>query len=318
MPPLEKVLVNLVTGFDKAGKTEFLRRLLLSAPAAERLAVLTTADQSILDEAVKARSAAIPAGSDDQGAPLSNVLVRRIDGPCPCCEGVAAFQWALREVVDGFHPDRIVVEAPSSAEPSRLQAAFFQNAAASRRMRLEPSLCVVDASLFHSLLREHSHRYVRPIRGANVVLLNQVDHCPPSQLADVRSSVEDLNPRAWIQELTTDDLGLPLLYMGRWTEGDCSAEGLSATEAAYHCFSHVIEGPPLDRARLERLLMRLPRELFRLSGTVRVSEGTFRLEYVTGQYEFEPAPDSEASSFTFVGRKLNRERFRTLLERCRP
>jgi hypothetical protein len=128
----------------------------------------------------------------------------------------------------------------------------------------------------------------------------------------VQSEVEKLNPRAWIQVCDRGQVPLSVLFMQGSVRGGAAGE-----EFGYSCFSYEGGSAVLDRGRLERLLKRLPRELFRLRGVVKTDEGTYRLEYVTGTYDLEPAPASDPGPLEFVGRGLNKGRLISLFDRCR-
>jgi G3E family GTPase len=293
-----QVLINLVSGFAGAGKTTLLTNLLRQGAPDESVALLLN-------------------GSGDAGIemfqPKRGTLsdVAHVASGCICCDAVDAFHTTVRDLVERCRPHRLVIEANAQAEPARVLSSLFQAEDLCSRFTVEPTICVVDVSRFHDLVAEHSYRYFGQIMAAEVVLLNHADRCDPALLQAVRRDVEVLSPRAWIQETVRCDVPLDILFMR-------AQDTRNVPEAAeYSCFSFNAADTTMDRGRLERMLKRLPKELFRLKGLVRVEDGTFMLNYVTGSYELQPAPAGNLCQLVFVGRNLNKGRLLSLLERCK-
>jgi G3E family GTPase len=294
----------LVSGFAGAGKTTLIASLLAHAPVDERAVVVANDPGAVrLD-----RTALSP----------RLVCVAEVTGGCICCDAASRFHETVAEVLDRHRPHRLIVEVAGTAEPARILSAFFSAEPLAGRLAVEPSVCVVNAAQFHALARRHSFRYLGQIKSSDLVVLNHADACDVSTLDAVRRNIEALNPRAWIQEAVRGQVPPELLVLrGPWDAGAAALASSEPDSPGYSRFSYVEQGMTMDRGRLERMLKRLPRDLFRLKGFVRTEEGTYQLDYVTGFYDFEPAPAADPCSLVFVGRRLNKGRLLTLLERCK-
>ena len=222
------------------------------------------------------------------------------------CDGAGTAVAGVRAALE-TGPRRVLVELGAEVDSTAVIAALYQAEDLMQEVWIEPSICVLDAQHFLDQLAECGVRIVGQLRAAPVVLLNKVDACEQARLVAVRREVEKINPRAWIQESVRGQLPHAVLYM-RATEGE---------ESGYSCFAYEKRDAVLDRNRLEQLLKRLPRGLFRVKGVVRTEDGTWFLDYVTGTYEMEPAPASDPRPLVFVGRGIDKGRLLSLLDRCR-
>lgn len=297
MSDSEKVLVNLITGQRGAGKTTLIANLLAGGHEERAVVVLNEAgEMAIAGEKLRTRLCAVTV----------------FDHGCVCCEGAAGFTERILELIAQFAPRRLLIETSGHADPPRVMSALYQSEPLMRAITLEPSICMVDATRFLDQLAEVGVRMVGQVRSSAVVLVNKVDQCEQARLTAVRREIEKLNPRAWIQECVRGQVPAPVLFMRSSMELPARGEDLG-----YNCFAYEARDAVLDRSRLEQLLKRLPRGLFRLKGFVNTEDGTYRLDYVTGTYDLEPAPAANPGALVFVGRGLDQGRLLSLLDRCR-
>jgi len=226
------------------------------------------------------------------------VEVVRVADAAAVAEGVS--------VALGRAPRRVLLEVSGDADPTAITASLYAAEELMRDVSIEPAICLLDTPRFLDQLAESGVRMVGQLRAAAVVLLNKVDACEQARASAVRREVEKLNPRAWIQECVRGRVPPAVLFMPA-TEGE---------DSGYSCFAWE-RADVLDRSRLEQLLKRLPRGLFRVKGVVRTPEGPYRLDYVTGNYDLEPAPAADPRPLVFVGRGIDKGRLLSLVDRCR-
>lgn len=285
----DKVLVNLITGQKNAGKTTLIANLLADGADERAVVVLNEAGEAAIGgEKLKTRVCAVSV----------------FDHGCVCCDGRDGFAERILALVNEWSPKRLLIETSGHADPQQVMSALYSSPELERRVSIEPALCVINATAFFDQLDDASVRMVAQVRNSAVILLNKVDACESGRVAAVHREIEKLNPRAWIQECVRGQVPPPVLFM----RGEAGA--------GYNCFQYEACDKVLDRARLEQLLKRLPRGLFRLKGVVATEDGTYRLDYVTGRYDLEPVA-SAPSPLVFVGRGLDQVRLLSLLDRCR-
>lgn len=285
----DKVLVNLITGQKNAGKTTLIANLLTGAEERAVVVLNEAGEAAIGGEKLKTRVCAVSV----------------FDHGCVCCDGKQGFAERIQALIAEWSPKRLLIETSGHADPQQVMSALYSSADLERRITLEPAICVINATAFLDQLTDVSVRMVAQVRNSAVVLLNKVDACEAARVAAVKREIEKLNPRAWIQDCVRGQVPPPVLFM----RGEAGA--------GYNCFQYEAADRVLDRARLEQLLKRLPKGLFRMKGVVQTEDGTYRLDYVTGTYELEPAPAAAAGPLVIVGRGLDQGRLLSLVDRCR-
>jgi G3E family GTPase len=303
-----RVLVNVITGFLGAGKTTLVLALLKGHVRSEKVAVIVNELGEISIDGAVIRT--------------GNYTVKELSSGCICCEISGRFKESVEEILARYQPDRLLIEATGIAEPSKILSTFFSYESLVKRTTVEPTICVVDCSGFERLMSALAFHYVCQFKVSDVILLNKIDLVDRKTAESVRAAIAGINPRAWVLESERCQVPLNFLFMGTVEPSLREAQALEAHErenhtSEYSCFSYVKTDVTLSRERLERALRRLPKELFRLKGFVPLDDGRYLLNYVTGNYDFEPAPAAGDLRLVFVGRNLRKDRILAQIEKCR-
>ena len=260
--------IILVTGFLGAGKTTWLRHVLLDARAKNlNVGVIINefgavdVDSEILRD--KARSLASVAGG------------------CACCAGQDDFIEAARDMSHGGF-DAILVEASGLADPLIL----LETLAAPdllKRVRVAQIVCVADASNWNATAGALGPLLRRQLMLADTIVLNKVDLINAAAVAALRVKVAELNPQANIQIATEGEVEFSWNFAAR------AAKNLDlpvAPSSAAHADSHTIWVAlphPLERAALERALSQLGENIWRAKGFVRLrGETNLQLVQLSG------------------------------------
>ena len=88
--------VDIISGFLGAGKTTLISKLLKEALKGEQVVLIENEFGEI--------------GIDGGFLKDSGVEIREMNSGCICCSLVGDFGTSLKEVVDKYHPDRIIIE----------------------------------------------------------------------------------------------------------------------------------------------------------------------------------------------------------------
>ena len=254
----------LVAGFLGAGKTTFLRHLLLDARQKNlNIGVIINefgavdVDGEILRD--KARSLASVAGG------------------CACCAGQDDFVEAVRDMSHGAF-DALLVEASGLADPLVL----LETLAAPdllKRVRVARIICVADASNWNATAGALGPLLRRQLMLADSIILNKIDLVGAVAVKALRVKISELNPRARVQTAIEGA-----------TEFDWNFAARAATNldlpVAPHADSHTmwVSLPhPLQRADLERTLSELDENIWRAKGFVRLrGEANLQLVQLSG------------------------------------
>lgn len=294
--------LHLICGFLGAGKTTLLQRILAQQPAEESLAVLVNEFGKL--------------GIDGELLSGFAAQVRELRAGCICCELRVDFVRTLGEVLAGFKPQRVVVEATGLADPGDLIKAV-EEVARTSLVQLASVITVVDAEIF-TRRDMFGPFYLNQIRAGDLVLLNKTDLVDPAQVEPLVQVLAQINPGARLLPVVHCALERELIIhpQGRGQgPGPAGPVDLSQITSLAQGPDHRPGGDgfvafsfhsrrPLRRACLEDYLAGLPWELFRVKGLLRTDQGPLALNYTYRRPQWEPAEFEGPSRLAFVGWRL--------------
>lgn len=241
----------LVTGFLGAGKTTFLRDLLLDARAKNlNVGVIINEFGDV----------------DVDGTLLSDAAqsLATIAGGCACCAGQDDFLEAV-ETMSGAGFDALIVEASGLADPLLLLESLAAPALISR-VRVAHIVCVADASNWNQSAGILGPLLRRQLTLADTIVLSKTDLVEDTALNALQIKLAQLNPRADVATLQDSATNWNWNFAPR-------TSNIPDLPLAPHAHSHTlwIALPhPLERAPLEAQLNQLSGEIWRAKGFVRL------------------------------------------------
>ena len=243
----------LVTGFLGAGKTTFLRHILLDARQQNQNVAV------IINEFGSA---------DVDGALLRDAArdLATIAGGCACCAGQDDFLEAVGEM-SGADYDWIVVEASGLADPVILLETLATSELRAR-VEVRQIICVADAANWNASAGALGPLLRRQLAVADTVVLNKTDLVNASALDALKAKLAHIAPNARI-ETAIEGRTQNALELRFRTPKMRSTELESAPHAASHTF-WVALPHPLERAGLEAALGELNADVWRVKGFVRL------------------------------------------------
>lgn len=291
-PPLP---VTLLTGFLGAGKTTFLRRLLL-APHGQRISV-------VMNELGQA-------GIDGAGDAQS--FVELTEG-CVCCTRNPDLIDALDQEWRRGGVDRVIVETTGLADPMPLTWTLARPDLA-HAARLDAVITVVDAA---NAGKTHVAEWEAQVKSADLIVLSKLDLVGAAAADAVRRDIAAVAPHARV--LRADE-EMPL---GVLLDAPVGARAIAAVAGRHSDFGVLSFADRRAYAALplEDLLETLPAEVFRAKGLVRVeADRWLSFQVVGGRLELEPrvaAPAHGESRIVLFGRALDEPRLTGLFAACR-
>jgi G3E family GTPase len=240
-----------------------------------------------------------------------------LDEGCVCCSLAGSLSSGIRRLTERFRPERIILETSGLANPLNL---LQDQASWSELARLEMIVTVVDAVHAPEMLRT-SDIARDQVRGGDVLVVNKIDRIDPTTVERLDACLRQYNPTA------------PLLHThhGQLQPGILFDAGTSAGEASRHCppplllhrhnhedeaFNAVRLPQPetLTRQALARWLEKLPPDVFRLKGILRLADVPVPLvlQGVGRRWEVHPldGPFEDDPFLVFIGRQLASESLR--------
>ena len=175
--------IDIVSGFLGAGKTTLIKKLLKDALAGTRVVLIENEFGEI--------------GIDGGFLKESGIEIREMNSGCICCSLVGDFGTSLREVMDTYAPERILIEPSGVGKLSDVMKAI-QDAAEGSDMELNSAVAVVDASKCKIYIKNFGEFFVNQIEYAGTIILTRTDKVSDVKIAECVELLRQHNDKATI------------------------------------------------------------------------------------------------------------------------
>ena len=175
--------IDIVSGFLGAGKTTLIKKLLKDALAGTRVVLIENEFGEI--------------GIDGGFLKESGIEIREMNSGCICCSLVGDFGTSLREVMDTYAPERILIEPSGVGKLSDVMKAI-RDAAEGSDMELNSAVAVVDASKCKIYIKNFGEFFVNQIEYAGTIILTRTDKVSDAKIAECVELLRQHNDKATI------------------------------------------------------------------------------------------------------------------------
>ena len=180
---MAKTKIDIVSGFLGAGKTTLIKKLLKEALAGTQVVLIENEFGEI--------------GIDGGFLKESGIKIREMNAGCICCSLVGDFGKSLKEVMEQYHPDRILIEPSGVGKLSDVMRAV-NNAAVGTDMEMNSAVAVVDATKAKMYIRNFGEFFLNQIENAGTILLTRTDKASKEQIDEAVKLLREHNSKATI------------------------------------------------------------------------------------------------------------------------
>lgn len=173
--------IDIISGFLGAGKTTLIKKLLSEAFAGEQVVLIENEFGEI--------------GIDGGFLKESGIEIREMNSGCICCSLVGDFGKSLREVVDTYHPDRILIEPSGVGKLSDVIKAV-QDVQEEIDAKLNSFTTVVDVTKCRIYRKNFGEFFSNQIEYAGAVILSRTDKAKPEKVEESVALLRELNDKA--------------------------------------------------------------------------------------------------------------------------
>lgn len=183
--------VDIISGFLGAGKTTLISKLLKEALPDEQVVLIENEFGEI--------------GIDGGFLKDSGVEIREMNSGCICCSLVGDFGTSLKEVVDKYHPDRIIIEPSGVGKLSDVIKAV-KDLHIENEIRLNSASTVADASKVKMYMKNFGEFFNNQIEHAGTIILSRTQNVSEDKLKKAIEMISSLNADAHIITTPWDSL----------------------------------------------------------------------------------------------------------------
>ena len=211
--------IDIFSGFLGAGKTTLIKKLLKEALSGEKVVLIENEFGEI--------------GIDGGFMKEAGIQVTEMNSGCICCSLVGDFGKALKQVIDQYHPDRILIEPSGVGKLSDVIRAVEGVEKDIPEARMGSFVTVADAMKCRMYVKNFGEFFLNQIEYAGTILLSRTKKLSQEKLQAAIDLLREHNDKARIITTPWDELtGAQILAA---MEDDHSlAEDMLATVMAEH------------------------------------------------------------------------------------
>ena len=212
-----KTKIDIFSGFLGAGKTTLIKKLIHEAFGGEKLVLIENEFGEI--------------GIDGGFMREAGIQVNELNSGCICCSLVGDFREALKQVVETYHPDRILIEPSGVGKLSDVTRAV-EGVAETLPVTLNSFVTVADVNKVKLYMKNFGEFYDDQVSHASCLILSRTGNAPQAKIDKAVALLSEKNPTATI--VTTDWAALTGAQIVAVMDGkrDLVAELISQAQAA--------------------------------------------------------------------------------------
>ena len=158
--------IDVYSGFLGAGKTTLIRKMIAEGYGKQKLVLIENEFGEI--------------GIDGGFLQEAGIEIREMNSGCICCSLVGDFGKALEQVIDQYHPDRILIEPSGVGKLSDVVAAVKK--VTNDEVQLGYTVAVADAGKCKVYMRNFGEFYNNQIETASTIVLSRTDSISQEKL----------------------------------------------------------------------------------------------------------------------------------------
>ena len=189
--------IDIISGFLGAGKTTFIKKMLEDVFKGEKIVLIENEFGEV--------------GIDGGFLKDSGIEITEMNSGCICCSLVGDFGKNLREVIERFHPDRILIEPSGVGKLSDVMKSV-KDVEEEQDVKLNGRITVVNTLKATKQMKAFGEFFNNQIEYATVVVLSRTQNAKPEQTEVVVKAVQEKNPEAAIITTPWDEIDGKQIY----------------------------------------------------------------------------------------------------------
>ncbi|WP_238905146.1 CobW family GTP-binding protein [Clostridium sp. YIM B02506] len=309
-----KIKVDVFSGFLGAGKTLLIKKLIEENLKNEKIAIIENEFGEI--------------GIDGGFLRNSSIDVKEINAGCICCSVYGDFKAGINEVIDKYHPERIIIEPSGVAKLSEVLS-VFKESDFKQKLSLNIIMTVIDITKYDMYVTNFDEFYKDQIRKAKTIILSRTQNVSNETVVDIVSKIKTLNNSASI--ITTPWTSIKAKNILETAEGtsentifnkinllnkssskvSVKTSTISTTKTTFKTIG--IETPKiLTKNQLKNTLEKLNNSMYglvlRAKGIVECTNGEWvEFDYVPNEFEIRKSIPDYSGRICVIGENLNKD-----------
>ncbi len=215
--------IDIFSGFLGAGKTTLIKKLIKESFAGQKVVLIENEFGEI--------------GIDGGFLKESGIQINELNAGCICCSLVGDFRTALQQVVEQYHPDRIVIE-PSGVGKLCDVTRAVEGVAEHLDVQLNSFVTVADVNKVKMYMKNFGEFYDDQISHASCIILSRTQNATEEKIAAAVAMLREKNPTATIVTTAWDALTGEQILKAMSTKDDFKTELIAMAAKANEEHAH--------------------------------------------------------------------------------
>ena len=175
--------IDVISGFLGAGKTTLIKKLLKEALDGSKTVLIENEFGEI--------------GIDGGFLKEAGIEIKEMTSGCICCSLVGDFGTSLKEVIETYAPERILIEPSGVGKLSDVLKAV-EDVAADLDVQVNSAVAVVDASKAKMYIKNFGEFFINQIEYAGTIILSRTDKASAEKIQECVKLIREHNEKATI------------------------------------------------------------------------------------------------------------------------
>ena len=175
------IKIDVISGFLGAGKTTLIKKLFESKLKDEKVVLIENEFGEI--------------GVDGSFLKNSGVQIKEINSGCICCSLVGDFSKSMKELVENYAPDRIIIEPSGVGKLSDIIKAIEK---VDEPLKINIVATVVDGGKCKMYYKNFGEFYDDQVKQANTIIVSKADKLTNDKVLAAVELIKSLNPHATV------------------------------------------------------------------------------------------------------------------------
>ena len=219
--------IDIISGFLGAGKTTFIKKMIEEVFQGQKIVLIENEFGEI--------------GIDGGFLKDAGIEITELNSGCICCSLVGDFDKNLKEVLERFHPDRILIEPSGVGKLSDVMKSVI-DLEKERDVKLNALVTVVNAMKASKQMKAFGEFFNNQIEFATTIVLSRTQNVTQEKLELCVKQMQALNEKAAIITTPWDEISgasvLKVIEQNDSMEMELLAEARHAKESAEHAHHH--------------------------------------------------------------------------------
>lgn len=211
--------IDIISGFLGAGKTTLIKKLIEDSLHSEKLMIIENEFGQI--------------GIDGGFLKDTGIEITEMNSGCICCSLVGDFGTALKEALDKYTPDRIIIEPSGVGKLSDVIRAV-KDIHEDAKIQLNSFAAVVDAQKCKMYMKNFGEFFNNQIENANTIILSRTQKLSQEKLEGVVALIREHNENANIITTPWDEISGKQILDAMERENSLEKELLKECEHEHH------------------------------------------------------------------------------------